>query len=122
VFKVDSAGNETTLHTFAGGADGAGPSGALIRDTAGYMWGTTTSCGTFRCAFFSGGTVFRLAPNGKKMVLHRFAGDADGRGPSAGVIRDAAGNFYGTTTFGGNASCNDGTECGIVFKIAAFTP
>jgi uncharacterized repeat protein (TIGR03803 family) len=42
----------------------------------------------------------------------------DGTFPTAGVIRDAAGNLYGTTYTGGNlSSCEGG--CGTIFKVDA---
>ena len=34
-------------------------------------------------------------------TLYKFAGGADGRWPAAGLIRDQAGNLYGTTSGGG---------------------
>jgi uncharacterized repeat protein (TIGR03803 family) len=43
-------------------------------------------------------------------VLHSFTGGKDGNGPFAGLVRDAAGNFYGTTSLGGAHSA------GVVFK------
>ncbi len=44
--------------------------------------------------------------------MHRFAGAPnDGANPYAGLIRDHAGNFYGTTYAGGTA------DLGTVFKI-----
>ena len=51
-------------------------------------------------------------------VLHSFSGGAAGANPSAGLTKDAAGNFYGTTAFGGNAGGNCGQSgCGTVFKL-----
>jgi uncharacterized repeat protein (TIGR03803 family) len=50
-------------------------------------------------------------------VLHNFTGHGDGSEPYAGLTMDRAGNFYGTTVYGGNlANCEDG--CGVVFKLA----
>ena len=53
-------------------------------------------------------------------VLYEFKGGADGECPQAGLVRDAAGNFYGTTAFGGKLvqDCSyAGPGCGTVFKI-----
>lgn len=44
-------------------------------------------------------------------VLYSFTGGADGYTPTAGVIRDSAGNLYGTTEQGG------ATGYGTVFKV-----
>jgi uncharacterized repeat protein (TIGR03803 family) len=115
VFKMDGAGNETVLYTFTGGADGNSPYAGLIRDDAGYLWGTTVLGGTH-----GSGTVYRVDPSGNEIVLHSFAGGSDGAGPYAGVIRDLAGNFYGTTNSGGDLTCAGG--CGTVYKIAAVAP
>jgi len=41
---------------------------------------------------------------------------ADGDTPRAGLIQGADGNFYGTTTFGGNGACPN-YSCGTIFKL-----
>jgi uncharacterized repeat protein (TIGR03803 family) len=52
-------------------------------------------------------------------VLYNFTGEADGGFPTAGLIRDAAGNLYGVTEGGGNLSCViNFTGCGVVFKLS----
>jgi uncharacterized repeat protein (TIGR03803 family) len=113
VFKIDSAGNETILHTFTGGADGAVPLASLFRDQAGNLYGTTTIGGDTSCNYLGGkgcGTIFRISSTGKFSLLHTFTG-SDGANPQAGVIEDSAGNFYGTTETGG------ATGWGTVYKI-----
>ncbi len=45
VFKITSAGVETVLHSFTGGTDGASPEAGLIQDSAGNLYGTTTTGG-----------------------------------------------------------------------------
>jgi uncharacterized repeat protein (TIGR03803 family) len=112
VFKLSPAGVETVLHTFTGGSDGSTPSGGLIRDAVGNLYGATSYAGTAHNC----GTVFKLEPSGKETVLHAFTCLADGAIPSAGLIRDAAGNLYGTTLGGGSGDCYWG-GCGVVFKI-----
>jgi uncharacterized repeat protein (TIGR03803 family) len=113
VFKLDVNGNESVLHAFTGGADGAYPTGTLVRDSAGNLYGTAESGGDLSCDGPSGcGTVFKLDPAGRLTVLYTFTGGNDGSSPGGGVIRDAAGNLYGTTSFGGGAS-NGGT----IFKL-----
>jgi len=50
---------------------------------------------------------------GKETVLHNFAGGDGGQGPYAGVVRDTAGNLYGTTVYGGTANA------GVVYRLDA---
>jgi uncharacterized repeat protein (TIGR03803 family) len=122
VFKVDPAGKETVLYSFLGAPDdGANPSFAnLSRDSAGNLYGVTPGGGTacnqdqYGC-----GIVFSLDPAGKEAVLHYFTGTAgDGAVPDGGLVRDGAGNLYGTTEEGGDTSCSQGAYgCGVVFKL-----
>lgn len=49
-------------------------------------------------------------------VLHQFSGP-DGANPDAGLTADQAGNFYGTTSSGGNNGCQS-YGCGTVFKLS----
>jgi uncharacterized repeat protein (TIGR03803 family) len=73
VFKLDTTGTETVLHSFTGGADGGNPYAGVIRDPAGNLYGTTYSGGA------SGqGVVFKLDTTGTETVLHSFTGGADG--------------------------------------------
>jgi uncharacterized repeat protein (TIGR03803 family) len=103
VFAVNSAGQETVLYRFKGGSDGAFPVASLVRDTAGNLYGTTPTGGDIKCnAPFGCGIAFKVTPGGIKTVLHRFHGiGGDGSFPEAGLILDAAGNLYGTTSEGG---------------------
>jgi uncharacterized repeat protein (TIGR03803 family) len=101
------------LYSFTGQADGGQPVGGLIRDAEGTLYGTTCCGGTY-----GAGTVFMLDRAGKETVLYSFTGGADGDQPYASLIRDAKGNLYGTTYWGGVSSdCNGGTGCGVVFKL-----
>jgi uncharacterized repeat protein (TIGR03803 family) len=101
VFKLSPAGTETVLYSFTGGADGGGPGGGLIRDTAANLYGTTFSGGD-DCEGSSGcGVVFKLGPSGTETVLYSFNGGDDGANPLAGLVRDATGNLYGTAVHGG---------------------
>jgi len=114
IFKVDTVGNETVLHSF-GGQDGEHPYAGLIQDAGGNFYGTASGGGTFGF-----GTVFKLAASGQLAVLYSFSGGADGANPQSPVVRDAAGNIYGTTFAGGSTgrSCKRIGGCGVVFKIA----
>jgi uncharacterized repeat protein (TIGR03803 family) len=113
VYKLDTTGTETILHAFTGGADGSDPLSGVIRDSDGNLYGTTYAGGIPACSANAGcGVVFKIDPAGNETVLYTFTGDADGSYPYGGLIRDAAGNLYGTTSLGGAS----GT--GTVFKLS----
>ena len=91
---------ETVLHNFGNGTDGYWPYAGLILDAAGNLYSTTRAGGTY-----GNGTVFKLSPNGSRgwteTVLHSFGAGTDGEQLYTGLIFDAAGNLYGTTSGGG---------------------
>jgi len=105
----------TVLHSFKGGPQGAAPIAGLLRDDAGNFYGTTSQGGLFGTTGNSSqglGIVFRLDATGGFRVLHVFTGAPDGAQPGNGsLIRDNAGNLYGTTSGGGEFGC------GTVYKI-----
>lgn len=124
VYKLDTSGTQTVLHTF-GGPDGANPSSLLLFDSKGNLYGTTSQGGSSEVCGGGCGTVFRLSPdNGSwaENVLYSFCsleGCADGDEPVGSLVRDAAGNLYGTTIFGGTFRNCNGDACGVTFELAA---
>jgi uncharacterized repeat protein (TIGR03803 family) len=111
VFKIDATGKETVLYSFTGGtggADGANPNGVTL-DGHGNLYGTTSEGGPGNT-----GVVFKVDPVGNETVLYTFTGgngSADGKNPNGNLVRDAAGNLYGTTSIGGTANL------GTLFKL-----
>lgn len=109
VFKLDTKGKETVLYSFLGVPDGAYPCAGLIRDAKGNLYGTTQLGGP---TTQNDGTVFKLDTTGKETVLYSFTdSNGDGAYPIGGVVRDRAGNLYGTASDGG------ANGVGIVFKL-----
>ena len=98
---------ENDLYIFQGWNDGNYPTGGLIFDLSGNLYGCTTIGGSR-----GGGTVFKLSPSGGNWtltVLYSF--EPGGGGPASSLVMDAAGNLFGTTS-------GDGTHSyGNVFKL-----
>jgi uncharacterized repeat protein (TIGR03803 family) len=119
---------EQVLYAFQGGSDGAYPTGNLIFDSTGNLYGVTGSGGaggSGNCSSEYGGpgcgTVYELSPSATggwtKTTLYAFQPQNDGAFPAAGLIFDGAGNLYGTTYRGGTGTCQpDG--CGTVFELS----
>jgi uncharacterized repeat protein (TIGR03803 family) len=109
IFKVTPAGQLTTLYIFSG-PDGDKPL-AIVQGSDGNFYGTTSVGGpAFNGTTVGYGTIFKLTPAGQLTTLYSFSGP-DGATPLAGLIQASDGNFYGTTSAGGQS--NDGT----VFKV-----
>jgi len=119
VFQIEPSGRETVLHSFTW-TDGYFPLGGLVRDSHGNLYGANQQGGRQKETCSQGfcfGTVFQLDKSGKYTVLHIFSGSANDGGFPNGVIRDAAGNLYGTAPIGGDPNCPDSSDCGLVFKL-----
>jgi uncharacterized repeat protein (TIGR03803 family) len=126
VFKLSPNGDgtwtESVLYSFHGSPDGAYPSGNLVFDSAGTLYGTTqgSGTGTGNCGISGCGTVFALTPKSgggwRETALYNFQGGNDGAEPWGGVIFDPQGNLYGTTFYGGGSPyCT--LSCGTVFEL-----
>jgi uncharacterized repeat protein (TIGR03803 family) len=97
---------ETVLYKFQNGADGRAPSGGVVFDDAGNLYGSTTFGGAN-----GGGTVYELSPSGGNWTLTTLASFSGIAGPYNNLTMDAAGNLYGTTY-------RDGADlAGTVFKM-----
>jgi uncharacterized repeat protein (TIGR03803 family) len=109
IYQVDLSG-ERLLYSFPEGNDGSVmfAQGTLARGQDGTLYGTT-SLGFLE---LDNGALYSLDTTGIFQTLHQFFGQPDGAQPQAGVIRDAAGNIYGTTEKGG------ASDAGTIFKFA----
>jgi hypothetical protein len=124
VFELKRAGDswqETTLYQFAGGTDGAVPSGGLVSDGKGNLYGITRDGGTGTCQPYAEtgcGTVFKISQSEgvwQKTTLYSFTGGTDGENPNGTLAIDSAGNLFGVTAGGPDASGGSGN--GTVFEI-----
>ncbi len=103
---------EKVIYSIGGAAHG------LIFDAAGNLYGTTTQGGSF-----TRGEVFKLTQQvdgtWTLTILYSFTGPPqDGTFPTAGLIFDAAGNLYGTTSEGGAGTHCSFHGCGTVFQLS----
>ena len=115
VCGAKAASTEKVLYSFRGTPNASIPTSNLISDDAGSLYGTTER-GGISDGYYGNGTVFKLSPTSshwRETILYKFSGGSDGKYPSSGLIRDNAGNFYGTTLEGGSSSCG----CGVVFEV-----
>lgn len=110
VFEIQpKTGKQTVLHVFSGNSDGNSPSGGLIMDSAGNLYGVTQDGGKN-----SDGVVYMITPEGKESVLYAFCSRkncTDGSSPFGTLVVDKTGNVFGTTSIGG--ALNQGT----IFEI-----
>ena len=109
------AWTESYLHLFSEtGAEGYEPGWGVIADSAGALYGTTSSGSSAGY-----GAVYKLTPpttadgTWTVSVLHAFqGGTSDGATPQGGLVMDSNGVLYGTTHSGGS------NDFGTAFRLA----
>jgi uncharacterized repeat protein (TIGR03803 family) len=118
-YMITPAGVLTNIYAFVGDTtdSGNGPIGTLLA--------TTDGTGFYGVAQFGGGgnsgVVYRITTAGALTVLYSFSAtntsnaNQDGAVPAAGLTRDATGNLYGTTQYGGPAGA------GTIFRLSVPT-
>ena len=97
------------------------PVGGLLMDKAGNFFAPTYGPQCNSC----GGAIARLSPAGggkyKATIIHVFK-NHDGVIVNSGLLKDAAGNLYGTTLYGGGrgtSNCPNGEDgCGTIYTLS----
>jgi uncharacterized repeat protein (TIGR03803 family) len=121
VYKLspsESGWTKSVIYNFHGGQDGGLPSGGVIFDRTGNLYGVAGYGGVPDCppTADSCGVVYKLTPSGsgwKQEVIYSFTGrKGDGAAPFGRLIFDSAGNLYGVTDEGGPAPFT-----GVVFQL-----
>jgi uncharacterized repeat protein (TIGR03803 family) len=102
VFKLSETRTFEVIHNFSGPEDGSYPWAAPTLDPSGNIYGTTVTGGAFNA-----GTVYKIDPSGVESILYNFDASNLGYSPRAALIRDPAGNLYGTAP----------AESGVAFRI-----
>ena len=132
IIPASAEWNEKVLYSFHGGTnDSSGPAGAVVFDPQGNLYGATTGGGPASCEPIAGecGTVFQLSPptesggSWAETLIYRFQGKGsnDASVPNGGLIRDAGGNLYGVTAYGGTGGCvllGVPAGCGTVYELS----
>lgn len=105
-FATDTDGHFTLLHQF-GPTESGGHT--LLSGPDGNFYSTLTEGGAA-----GKGIVYRMTPDGAVTTLREFVGGVtDGDSPSAGLVLNRDGYFYGVTSKGGPANA------GTIFRINA---
>jgi uncharacterized repeat protein (TIGR03803 family) len=101
--KADGTWKKTTIYNFTGGADGGSPTGAMVVDSQGNLYGSDNYPGTSNC-----GVVFQLKPGASGWSFQTLytASCATPHGAPVddilyGLILDQAGNLYGNSDTNG---------------------
>lgn len=122
------ASTPSTLVRFTG-ATGDTPEAGLIADAAGDLFGTTLTAGANGTTAYVG-TVFEIAKTASgyanaPTILAGFAAPPNGSYPNgsmptSNLVMDAAGDLFGTTSFG--ATNNSGTVFEIAKTASGYAP
>jgi uncharacterized repeat protein (TIGR03803 family) len=126
VFELSASNSwaETILHSFTCGTDGWNPTGPILLDSSGNVFGSTVLGGnsTF-CVGTGCGVVYELSQSSgtwNETILTN-PGNWDGYQP-VGLAADHAGNLYYVGSSGGKSStCPVQQGCGAVTKLTPAT-
>ena len=123
IVQISPAGDFQMIHSLAAdGSEGDTPSGPLVEDSTGALYGmTASSYNNYNQT--AAGVAFKVTTAGKYTILHSFTGGADGMVDTEGfipvLILGSDGNLYGTTIAGGNTTSTNCAPfgCGTVFQL-----
>jgi hypothetical protein len=120
---------ETMLLRFLSSATGAIPTGNVLLNTDGNLFGAVYAGGDAYACYVGNidgcGMIFELSPASpqwQESILRDFNNGIDGGIPNGGLIADASGNLYGTTQNGGtfNGEC-EYSGCGVLFELSPLS-
>jgi uncharacterized repeat protein (TIGR03803 family) len=121
IFRITPGGAFRILYNFNFSV-GIDPVAGLVQGTDGNFYGTAERGGISDASCPLGcGTIFKITPTGTVTTLYTFTGGSDGGNPEGPLTEGTDGNFYGTTSSGGNyqSTCGfgSGLGCGTLFQI-----
>jgi uncharacterized repeat protein (TIGR03803 family) len=124
IVQISPSGDFQLIHSLAAtGSEGDTPSGPLVEDSTGALYGmTASSYNNYNQT--AAGVAFKVTPaDGKLTILHSFTGGADGMVDTEAfvpvLILGSDGNLYGTTISGGDTTSTNCAPfgCGTVFQL-----
>jgi uncharacterized repeat protein (TIGR03803 family) len=131
IFRLDSSGKTKVIYSFSGTPGPIHLYGELLAAADGTLYGLTDEGGSAAYCYGGGGngcgTVFKLDESGELNVLYNFGtngGAGDGLHPAGDLVKDSAGNLYGTTLNGGlgdNGTIFEVTKSGQESVLYRFT-
>ena len=116
VYKMDTAGNVTTLYNFTGGADGSAPYTSLVQGTDGSFYGSTLYGGTF-----GAGLLFKIDSSGNFTTLHEFTNLTDGGQTFGQLVQGSDGLFYGMNFSGSLFRIDSSGNFTDLYNFTGFT-
>ena len=112
VFKINQAGQFSTIYQFKGGSSGDVPSTNLVIDNNGNLYGATSLGGKTSFLNPNGcGTIYKIDPNNNQTVIYQFNCNEDGMTPTGNLVIDKNNIIYGVTSNGGSQGL------GVVYKF-----
>ena len=112
IFAISPAGAFATIYNFANVPDASAPESELVPDLAGNLYGVSSTGGS------SGiGTLFKTDVDGNETIVHDFAQDVTGNGPTGGSPLAPVSVNYLTGILYGTASSGGANGLGVVFRF-----
>lgn len=116
--QSDGTFHESVLYSFGNTNDASTPSGPLVFDSAGTLYGVAATGGVA-----NGGALYHLIPPSAtggawtESVLFSFGSPtSSGNGPAGNLVFDSIGNLYGVTSAGGAKQ-----GYGVVYELSPAT-
>jgi len=119
VYQLTPSGSgwtEQVIYRFQGLNDGGFPSGSMVLDPEGNLYGATSVYGSD-----DGGTIFELMPSNGHWtfsVLYSPTRGGSGFQPVGTLARSSSGTLYGTFFYAGIFQSCGGEGCGSVFQLS----
>jgi uncharacterized repeat protein (TIGR03803 family) len=116
LFEIPAEGSESTFLNF-GSTNVCNPNGGVELNSQGDFYGISEFQGTS-----GAGQIYQISPSGAFASLYNFMNSPDGALPMATPLLSNAGNFFGTTAFGGVDACSALQEgCGVVYEYSSLS-